>query len=191
MNKESIKKELIILEEEVIELRERMEDIKIQADDLDNEFIQEELNLKIKDLEDSLDSIEGTRTEVYTRIVGYFRAVEGWNKGKKEEYKDRKLFNQPDAAKLAMVGNEKILLFIKKNCPNCPPVIDFLSREVREFSTYEVDEDNPSIVVSAATKKYNVTSAPTVIFIDIHGLESARANNVDDLKKVLVGIIRN
>jgi len=27
--------------------------------------------------------------EVYSRIVGYFRPVSNWNKGKKEEYKDR------------------------------------------------------------------------------------------------------
>ena len=27
--------------------------------------------------------------EVYSRIVGYFRPISEWNKGKKEEYKDR------------------------------------------------------------------------------------------------------
>ncbi len=34
----------------------------------------------------------GSDCEVYSRIVGYFRAVQQWNKGKKEEFKDRKLF---------------------------------------------------------------------------------------------------
>jgi len=29
-------------------------------------------------------------TEVYSRVVGYIRPVQQWNKGKKEEYKDRK-----------------------------------------------------------------------------------------------------
>ena len=28
-------------------------------------------------------------TEVYSRIVGYIRPTSQWNKGKKEEYKDR------------------------------------------------------------------------------------------------------
>lgn len=29
------------------------------------------------------------RTEVYSRVCGFFRPVQGWNRGKKEEYKDR------------------------------------------------------------------------------------------------------
>ncbi|HOA08011.1 MAG TPA: anaerobic ribonucleoside-triphosphate reductase [Spirochaetota bacterium] len=31
--------------------------------------------------------------EVYSRVVGYFRPVEQWNDGKKEEFKDRRTFN--------------------------------------------------------------------------------------------------
>lgn len=30
--------------------------------------------------------------EVYSRIVGYIRPIEQWNKGKKSEWKDRKPF---------------------------------------------------------------------------------------------------
>lgn len=33
------------------------------------------------------------RTEVYSRIVGYFRPVQTWNKGKKEEFSQRKVFD--------------------------------------------------------------------------------------------------
>lgn len=29
-------------------------------------------------------------TEVYSRVVGYFRPVSGWNIGKKQEFEDRK-----------------------------------------------------------------------------------------------------
>jgi len=32
-------------------------------------------------------------TEVYSRIVGYFRSVRLWNKGKRQEFEDRKTFN--------------------------------------------------------------------------------------------------
>jgi ribonucleoside-triphosphate reductase len=32
------------------------------------------------------------KTEVYSRVVGYFRPVQQWNKGKQEEFKDRKEF---------------------------------------------------------------------------------------------------
>jgi len=30
--------------------------------------------------------------EVYSRIVGYLRPVQNWNKGKQQEFKDRKTF---------------------------------------------------------------------------------------------------
>jgi ribonucleoside-triphosphate reductase (formate) len=30
-------------------------------------------------------------TEVYSRVVGFYRPVENWNPGKKQEWKDRKL----------------------------------------------------------------------------------------------------
>jgi anaerobic ribonucleoside-triphosphate reductase len=32
----------------------------------------------------------GRKCEVYSRIVGYFRPVADWNKGKKEEFENRK-----------------------------------------------------------------------------------------------------
>ncbi len=34
--------------------------------------------------------IKAIRTEVYSRIVGYYRPVQSWNKGKREEFSDRK-----------------------------------------------------------------------------------------------------
>ena len=37
----------------------------------------------------------GTKTEVYSRVVGYYRPVRNWNKGKKEEFKDRREFTVP------------------------------------------------------------------------------------------------
>jgi len=38
----------------------------------------------------------GSETEVYTRIVGYYRPVQNWNLGKKSEYKDRLTFSVSD-----------------------------------------------------------------------------------------------
>ncbi|WP_419778726.1 ribonucleoside triphosphate reductase [Maridesulfovibrio sp.] len=35
----------------------------------------------------------GADSEVYTRIVGYYRPVKQWNEGKKAEYKDRQVYN--------------------------------------------------------------------------------------------------
>ena len=32
--------------------------------------------------------------EVYSRIVGYLRPIQSWNAGKKQEFKDRKVFKK-------------------------------------------------------------------------------------------------
>ena len=34
----------------------------------------------------------GAECEVFSRVFGYFRPVANWNKGKKEEFKERKAF---------------------------------------------------------------------------------------------------
>ncbi len=34
------------------------------------------------------------KTEVFSRVVGYFRPVNNWNEGKKEEFKERKEFTE-------------------------------------------------------------------------------------------------
>lgn len=41
----------------------------------------------------------GQKNEVYSRICGYFRPVADWNKGKKEEFKDRKTYLAKSADK--------------------------------------------------------------------------------------------
>ena len=44
------------------------------------------------------DGACGQPTECYSRVCGYFRPIKNWNKGKKEEFKDRKTFK---------IGNKK------------------------------------------------------------------------------------
>ncbi len=34
--------------------------------------------------------------EVFSRVVGYHRPISNWNKGKEEEFKDRKVFLEND-----------------------------------------------------------------------------------------------
>ena len=36
---------------------------------------------------------EKCTTEVYSRVTGFFSATANWNKGKKEEWKDRKRYD--------------------------------------------------------------------------------------------------
>jgi anaerobic ribonucleoside-triphosphate reductase len=38
------------------------------------------------------EKVCGKKTEVYSRIVGYFRPVQNWNEGKQEEFRERKTF---------------------------------------------------------------------------------------------------
>ncbi len=45
----------------------------------------------------------GEKTEVYSRVCGYFRPVSNWNKGKKEEFRERKKFAIPGSL-LAMLA---------------------------------------------------------------------------------------
>lgn len=52
---------------------------------------KEELKHKIDDLKKEMADCHGTPCEVYSRVVGYLRPVQGWNKGKKEEFAMRKV----------------------------------------------------------------------------------------------------
>ncbi len=43
------------------------------------------------------DPVKRQRCEVYSRVVGYLRPVAQWNKGKRQEFRDRLEFAMPDA----------------------------------------------------------------------------------------------
>ena len=44
-----------------------------------------------------LDDNERTRTEVWSRVMGYHRPVSEFNRGKKEEFYERKCFTEEKA----------------------------------------------------------------------------------------------
>ncbi len=48
---------------------------------------------KISDLKKEMSEVQGSKCEVYSRVVGYLRPVQNWNKGKKEEFAMRKNMN--------------------------------------------------------------------------------------------------
>lgn len=48
---------------------------------------------KITELKEKMKDVHGTKTEVYSRVCGYLRPTQSWNKGKKEEFAMRKTFN--------------------------------------------------------------------------------------------------
>ena len=52
--------------------------------------------MTISELTENVRTIGGVdrqECEVYSRVVGYLRPKSQWNKGKQEEYVDRKTFN--------------------------------------------------------------------------------------------------
>ena len=38
-----------------------------------------------------------TKTEIYSRVVGYLRPVSQWNPGKQQEFKDRKVYKMQNS----------------------------------------------------------------------------------------------
>lgn len=48
--------------------------------------------LKNGEKKEELEKVKVVPTEIYSRVVGYFRPVNNWNEGKREEFKDRKEF---------------------------------------------------------------------------------------------------
>ncbi len=68
----------------------------------------------------------GNETEVYARIVGYYRPVKNWNKGKAEEYCERRLFStNPSGNVVTLHGMDKAIAQEKRE----PIVTDDVSLE--------------------------------------------------------------
>lgn len=131
----------------------------------------------------------GAKTEVYSRITGYYRPVQNWNDGKTQEYENRKEYDlsrsagrkfltaQPEkeekSSKEALSGAEKVYLFTTKTCPNCK-----LAKEYLQGMEYEVidAEENPDLVSA-----YGIMQAPTLV---VAGKDSFHKYvNVSNIKK--------
>jgi len=52
-------------------------------------------NIEEKSLE--REKVYAVRAEVYSRVVGYYRPVQDWNEGKREEFKERKYLKTEDS----------------------------------------------------------------------------------------------
>jgi anaerobic ribonucleoside-triphosphate reductase len=115
----------------------------------------------------------GEKTEVYSRITGYYRPIQNWNEGKTEEYKERKLYDidkslehKFGAGAVAQVKGEKIeksyaggkqMLFVTKTCPNCKVVKSMLESKGVKCEIIDA-EDNAELA-----KSYGIKQAPTMI----------------------------
>ncbi len=134
----------------------------------------------------------GRATEVYSRITGYYRPVQNWNDGKREEFKDRKVYNIetshfPSAEHCACKSEEKqaevteapttaeILLFATKTCPNCKMSKMMLDKAGVKYRVIDAEE-NKEVTVNFGVKK-----APTLLVPTENGYE--KYENASNIKK--------
>jgi len=135
---------------------------------------------------EALSSVEGTPAEVYSRIVGYYRSVRNWNRGKREEYGERQLYRINElraAASPRPVPTEEslLLLFIRASCPACPPAKAAAGK--LGIPVELVNADTAEGMAEAV--KRNVMSTPTAILISKGGEELARAGNAETIGRLL------
>ncbi len=122
----------------------------------------------------------GKEMEIYSRITGYYRAVSFWNKGKKEEFKDRVTYN-PDKANLNCICISKkhscessemmsevqymgadSLFFYSNTCVKCQPMKAFLKEQAFEGKWVNTSEETGLDLA----KKYQVRNLPALVIFD-------------------------
>ena len=117
----------------------------------------------------------GEKTEVYSRITGYYRPVQNWNDGKSQEFKDRKTYDigasklthtgplnmaaQEEEAAVASEG-EKLLLFATHTCPNCAQATQMLDEAGIRYEKIYAEEQRD------LARKYGIMQAPTLVSDD-------------------------
>ncbi len=163
----------------------------------------EAIDAEIAETKAALNNVHGTQTEVYARIVGYYRAVRNWNNGKRDEFDHRKMFvcdettvgtsvtdpapcgdsKKSDAPVPATTHGVagRYEFFLRRTCPNCPPVKAYMADISMDGE--KIDVDTEAGLQSAAAK--GVFAAPTVIFYDAQDNEIGRAHNVEELNAIL------
>ena len=145
-----------------------------------------EIEREIAHLKEEYDQVTGTETEIYTRIVGYYRSLRNWNTGKREEFSIRKTFDHAVAAQIAEASHQpgidrsetsrnrqngaddvftsavRYELFTRPGCPNCPA----MKKAVTDvpFDGSEVYVDTEEGLARAA--ELQIYATPTVVFFD-------------------------
>ena len=129
----------------------------------------------------------GRKTEVYSRITGYYRPVQNWNDGKSEEFKNRKTYNIENSVltkkdiveevtecKCETTTND-LLLFTTKTCPNCKMAKMVLDKKGIKYVVVDAEEEKE------LTINYGVKSAPTLLVPSADGFE--KIENASNIKR--------
>ena len=138
----------------------------------------------------------GKKTEVYSRITGYYRPVQNWNDGKSQEFKDRKVYDiensrlnrqeriilQADepACEVKVASNAKALLFSRVTCPNCKVAESLLNKAGVAYEKL-IAEENVELC-----KRYGIKGAPTLVITD--GENHVNYYSVPEIKKYLASL---
>ncbi|MDD6021299.1 MAG: ribonucleoside triphosphate reductase [Oscillospiraceae bacterium] len=140
----------------------------------------------------------GCKTEVYSRITGYYRPVQNWNDGKSQEFADRKEYNLStsklthgaDSVKTGEISDEKTekcesaeserLLITTATCPNCKIAVALLEKSGVRF-TKLLAEENADIV-----NEYGIKQAPTLIVTENGKTE--RYTGVSEIRKYISSV---
>ena len=116
----------------------------------------------------------GSKTEVYSRITGYYRPVQNWNDGKVQEFKDRKVYSMLDyrehkqrEAEAAAAAEKSAspdvaaayTLFTTKTCPNCKAAKAILDRAGIKYDVVDA-EDEPELAL-----RYGVMQVPALVVV--------------------------
>ena len=113
----------------------------------------------------------GKPTEIYSRITGYYRPVQNWNKGKTQEFKERVVYDIATSVlkKEAPVGGEKEesgiasvtleapILFTRKTCPNCKMAKIKLDKAGIAYTIVDAEEEVDK------TRAFGISKAPTLV----------------------------
>ncbi|MBR7185586.1 MAG: ribonucleoside triphosphate reductase [Clostridia bacterium] len=112
----------------------------------------------------------GAKTEVYSRITGYYRPVQNWNAGKSQEFKHRLTYDiansklkrtaaepvaEPEAP-VAASADAELLLFTTPTCPNCPLAKAALDRAGIAYTVINAN-DEPDLC-----RSLDIRTAPTL-----------------------------
>ena len=137
----------------------------------------------------------GEKTEVYSRITGYYRPVQNWNDGKAEEYKSRKVYSQEKAERKQPLTDEeraekfgedtaeakveptRTLLFTTATCPNCKVAKMLLDKAGIEYETLLANE-NLELV-----RSFEIKQAPTLVLTD--GKSYTKYVGTSEIKKYI------
>lgn len=137
----------------------------------------------------------GETTEVYSRITGYYRPVQNWNDGKRQEFKDRVEYDiagsklhkadavveetKEESCSCESGATERILV-ATKTCPNCKMAAIMLDKSGLSYRKVYA-EDEPETANS-----YGVVQAPTLVILDNDNI--TRVQNVSNIKKYISSI---